>query len=92
MIAEKIKDSTQTLNRIDSKIDIIAKERKQSEDNIKTITEGVISNTVKIDEESKQSTQQINALSEKLEQNNSKMGSLIESHISLKNDYIALQS
>ena len=83
MIAEKIKDSTQTLNRIDSKIDIIAKERKQSEDNIKTITEGVISNTVKIDEESKQSTQQINALSEK-------MDSLIESHISLKKDYITL--
>ena len=73
MISEKIKDSKQTLSKFDSKIDISAKETKHSEDGIKTITKGVIQNTVKICEESKQSTDKINILTEKLVQSNSKV-------------------
>ena len=80
-ISEKIKESKQTLSKIDSKIDIIAKEMKHSEDGLKTITEGVTQNTVKICEESKQSTDKINLLTVKLEQSNSKVDSLIESHL-----------
>ena len=80
------------MSEFDSKIDIIAKDMKHSENGIKTITEGVIQNTVKISEESRQSTDKFNFLTEKLISIEDRMEKLIESHISLKNDYIALQS
>ena len=57
---------------------------------MKTIKEGVISNMIKICEESRQSTDRFTFISEKLISNNDRMEKLMESHVELQNDYRAI--
>ena len=64
---------------------------KHSDNDIKTIKEGIISNTVKIGEESRQSSERFTFMSKKLIDNNDRMEKLMESNVELQNDFRAVK-